>query len=136
MVTEFFPPLSALRVTFPGHLKRQENSTYIDHGFLFSLVALRLEAQFFWKKKIGDWYDCRLDMDMSVRLGHFLRVLCQELALYCSSPALQSLYYSLRKWGHISRFPNVEAAVFSVAMGIIMMVCLCCLERPGRLLVV
>lgn len=44
-----------------------------------------------------------------------------ELALYCMSPTIQSLYVWCLKHKYINRVPHIDAGIFAIAMGIIMM---------------
>merc|ERR1740117_363918 len=44
-----------------------------------------------------------------------------ELALYCMSPMIQSAYACGVDWRVLPRVPNVEACMFSLAMGTLMM---------------
>jgi hypothetical protein len=43
-----------------------------------------------------------------------------ELAIYCMSPALQSFYKCMRKWGYIGKIHHIELLMFGFAMGLIM----------------
>jgi len=43
-----------------------------------------------------------------------------ELAIYCMSPALQSAYKCVRKWGWLPKIHYIDYGFFALAMGVIM----------------